>query len=136
MTTSRKSIEVVAAIIVDGQRVLATQRGRGEWKDYWEFPGGKVEPGETCEQALQREIHEELDTDISVGRRLTTIDYDYPAFHLRMHCFLCRILSGQPTLIEHEDANWLTVAELRCLHWLPADKLILDLIDEACLRTI
>lgn len=116
---------MVAAIIVARGRVLSTQRGSGEWKDYWEFPGGKVEAGETAEHALQREIHEELDMDISVGRKLTTIDYDYPRFHLTMHCYLCRMLSGQPTLIEHETARWLLPTELNSVGWLPADETIL-----------
>ena len=134
MTTGRKNIEVVAAIIAKEERVLATQRSSGEWKDYWEFPGGKVEPGETNEEALQREIHEELATEISVGRLLTTIDYDYPSFHLKMHCYLCRILSGYPTLLEHEAACWLLLDELNNVRWLPADELILPLIDESCIK--
>ena len=133
MTTDRKCLEVVAAIIVAGRRVLATQRGVGEWKDYWEFPGGKIERGETAGQALQREIREELDIDISVGRLLTTIDFDYPNFHLKMHCFLCGILSGHPRLIEHEAARWLSLAELHSVNWLPADELIIDMIDESCM---
>ena len=133
MTTDRKCLEVVAAIIVAGRRVLATQRGIGEWKDYWEFPGGKIERGETAGQALQREIREELDIDISIGRLLTTIDFDYPNFHLKMHCFLCGILSGHPRLIEHEAARWLSLAELHSVNWLPADELIIDMIDESCM---
>ena len=134
MTTERKNIEVVAAIIAKEGRMLATQRSSGEWKDYWEFPGGKVEPGETNEGALRREIHEELDTDIIVGRQLTTIEYDYPYFHLKMHCYLCRILSGHPTLLEHEAACWLSLDELNNVRWLPADELILPLIDESCIK--
>ena len=134
MTTGRKSIEVVAAIIAKEERVLATQRSSGEWKDYWEFPGGKVEPGETNEAALRREIREELATEISVGRLLTTIDYDYPSFHLEMHCYLCHILSGHPTLLEHEAACWLSLDELNNVRWLPADELVLPLIDERCIK--
>ena len=134
MTTGRKSIEVVAAIIAKEERVLATQRSSGEWKDYWEFPGGKVEPGETNEAALRREIREELATEISVGRLLTTIDYDYPSFHLEMHCYLCHIRSGHPTLLEHEAACWLSLDELNNVRWLPADELVLPLIDERCIK--
>ena len=133
MTESRKDVEVVAAIIVDSGHVLATERS-GEWAGYWEFPGGKIERGETAEEALKREIHEELATDISVGRLLTTIDYDYPHFHLRMHCYLCRIISGHPTLLEHEAACWLSLDELNNVRWLPADVLILPLIDEICIK--
>lgn len=132
--TGRKCIEVVAAIIVEHGRVLATQRGSGEWKDYWEFPGGKIEPNETPEQALRREIHEELDTDIHVGRRLITINYDYPRFHLTMHCYLCRLQGGRPTLLEHEASRWLSVNELRSVKWLPADDEVLNAIDERALQ--
>ena len=129
MTESRKDVEVVAAIIVDSGHVLATERS-GEWEGYWEFPGGKIECGETAEKALKREIHEELATDISIGRLLTTIDYDYPLFHLKMHCYLCSILSGQPTLLEHKAMRWLSLTELHSVRWLPADELIIDLIEE------
>ena len=116
-----KRIEVVAAIIRDDAgRIFATQRGYGEWKDWWEFPGGKIEPGESRPQALQREIREELAADIEVGELLRTIDYDYPAFHLTMHCFLCR-LTGSVTLLEHEAARWLAPSELTSVRWLPAD---------------
>ena len=124
--TSGKEIEVVAALIVEGGRVLATQRGSGEWKDYWEFPGGKVEPGETREEALRREIREELAMDIRVDRLLTTIDYDYPRFHLKMHCYWCRLHAGRPTLLEHEALRWLSASELRSVHWLPADEQLID----------
>ena len=126
----RKYIEVVAAIICDGGRVFATQRGYGEWKDWWEFPGGKMEPGETPEAALCREIREELATRISVGERLTTVEYDYPKFHLTMHCILCTIVSGDLKLLEHEAAKWVTKETLRSVDWLPADRLILDKIEE------
>ena len=127
MAPDRKSIEVVAAIIRDEKgRIFATQRGYGEWKDWWEFPGGKIEPGESKEQALQREIREELAAEIEVGELLRTIDYDYPRFHLTMHCFLCR-LTGSVTLLEHEAARWLTSSELPSVRWLPAD---IELIEE------
>ncbi len=117
-----KQIEVVAAIIHDGHgRIFATQRGYGEWKDYWEFPGGKMEPGETPEEALQREIWEELETRIAVERLVETVEWDYPAFHLTMHCYLCHVESGHLELKEHEAARWLTNAELESVEWLPAD---------------
>ncbi len=116
-----KSIEVVAAIIVDGERIFATQRGYGEFKDGWEFPGGKIERGETPGQALVREIKEELDTEIEVGKLVETVEYDYPEFHLTMHCFFCRIRSGNLTLREHEAAKWLLPEELDSVDWLPAD---------------
>ena len=117
-----KQIEVVAAVIYDaGGRIFATQRGYGEWKDWWEFPGGKIEANETPQQALQREIHEELDTTIIVGERMRTIDYDYPKFHLTMHCYRCQ-LNGNITLREHEAARWLKPQELQSVQWLPADK--------------
>lgn len=116
-----KRIEVVAAIIIRDGRVFATQRGYGEWKDYWEFPGGKMEPGETPEEALRREIREELATEIEVGELLTTVEYDYPNFHLTMHCYLCTVVSGHLSLLEHEDARWLAQDELDSVNWLPAD---------------
>lgn len=121
----RKHIEVVAAIICDGDRVFATQRGYGEWKDWWEFPGGKMEPGETPEVALCREILEELTTRICVGERLTTVEYDYPKFHLTMHYYLCTVMSGELTLLEHEAAKWLGLDELDSVRWLPADELVI-----------
>ncbi len=122
----RKTIEVVAAVIFDEQgRIFATQRGYGEWKDWWEFPGGKMEAGETPEQALRREIHEELAAEIEVGELLRTIDYDYPDFHLTMHCFMCR-LEGRVTLLEHEAAKWLAPSELDSVRWLPADEEIIE----------
>ena len=127
MPTERKHIEVVAAIIQDEtSRIFATQRGYGDWKDWWEFPGGKIEAGETPQQALKREIREELDAEIEVGELLRTIDYDYPQFHLTMHCFLCR-LNGEVTLKEHEAAKWLLPEDLDLVKWLPADE---DLIEE------
>lgn len=116
-----KTIEVVAAIIKDGDKFFATQRGYGEFKDGWEFPGGKMEPGESPEQALIREIKEELDTEIEVGQLVETVEYDYPQFHLTMHCFICSIKSGNLVLKEHEAAKWLTKDTLDSVDWLPAD---------------
>lgn len=116
-----KTIEVAAAIIVKDNKVFATQRGYGEFKDGWEFPGGKLEPGESAQEALVREIREELDVDIRVGRLLETVEYDYPEFHLTMHCFICELLSEEIVLKEHEDARWLKEEELDTVDWLPAD---------------
>jgi len=122
-----KRIEVVAAIIHNGEgRVFATQRGYGDWQDYWEFPGGKMEAGESPEDALKREIWEELETRIVIERLIKTIEYDYPKFHLTMHCFCCRIESGNLILKEHEAARWLSRDELDSVDWLPADKELLD----------
>lgn len=124
-----KTIEVVAAVIFDEQgRIFATQRGYGEWKDWWEFPGGKMEAGETSEQALKREIHEELDAEIAVCELLRTIDYDYPDFHLTMHCFKCKLSESHVTLLEHEAAKWLAPSELHSVRWLPADEQIIDIL--------
>ena len=115
-------IEVVAAIIHNSEgRIFATQRGYGEWKDYWEFPGGKIELGESPEEALRREIWEELETKIVVENYVTTVEYDYPKFHLTMHCYLCTLLSDALHLNEHEDARWLRRDELASVEWLPAD---------------
>lgn len=116
-----KTIRVVAAIILDDDKVFATQRGYGEFKDGWEFPGGKIDKGETPEEALVREIKEELDTQIEVINLLDTIEYDYPNFHLSMDCFICKIRSGTLVLKEHEAAKWLTKEELYSVDWLPAD---------------
>lgn len=116
-----KTVNVVAAIIQDGDKIFATQRGYGEFKDDWEFPGGKIEKGETPQQALRREIEEELDIEITVGDMLTVVEYDYPTFHLSMQCFLCKIESGKLTLKEHEAAKWLTRDQLDSVDWLPAD---------------
>ena len=122
-----KTIEVVAAIIHDAEgRIFATQRGYGDMKDGWEFPGGKMEQGETPEEALEREILEELDTRIQVERLVTTVEYDYPKFHLTMHCYWCSIESGQLTLKEHEAARWLTIEQINSVDWLPADKVVVD----------
>lgn len=118
----RKHIQVVAAIIERDGCIFATQRGYGEWKDWWEFPGGKMEVGEAPEDALRREIREELATEIEVGRLLTTVEYDYPTFHLTMYCYLCNIISGDLSLLEHEDARWLAMDELDSVKWLPADE--------------
>ena len=122
-----KHIEVVAAVIRDTEeRIFATQRGYGEWKDWWEFPGGKMEAGEAPEEALRREIWEELETRIAVERLLQTVEYDYPVFHLTMHCYLCRVESGALTLKEHEAARWLTKHELDSVRWLPADVQVIE----------
>ena len=116
-----KTIEVVAAVIIKDGKVFATQRGYGQWKDWWEFPGGKIEPGECPQEALVREIREELDAEIEVGGLLETVEWDYPDFHLTMHCFICRLLSDSLHLNEHEDATWLTRKTLDSVQWLPAD---------------
>ena len=132
MMETRKKIEVVAAVILQDGKLFATQRGYGEWKDWWEFPGGKIESGETPGEALKREIREELATEIEVKELLTTIDYDYPKFHLTMHCYLCTILSGQPSLLEHEDARWLEMDEMNSVRWLPADKDVIEKFFQPC----
>lgn len=124
------TLQVVAAVIRDGGRIFATQRGYGEHKDGWEFPGGKIEQGETPRQALAREIKEELDTEISVGEYLTTVEYDYPAFHLSMQCYWCAIVEGTPVLKEHEAARWLDLDSLDSVAWLPADLSVVELIRE------
>jgi 8-oxo-dGTP diphosphatase len=129
-----KTIRVVAAVIIENngknRKVFATQRGYGEYKDGWEFPGGKIEAGETAEQALAREIREELNTDIAVQEEIGTVEWDYPDFHLSMQCFRCRVLSGALTLNEHEAARWLTAETLRAVDWLPADREILDPVEK------
>ena len=123
-----KAVKVVAAIIAEKGRIFATQRGYGEFKDGWEFPGGKIEEGETPQQALVREIQEELDTEVEVGDLLGTVEYDYPTFHLSMQCFLCRIKVGSLNLKEHEAARWLAEDELDSVDWLPADIEVLEWI--------
>ena len=126
-----KQIEVVAALIKQENKVLATQRGYGEWKDGWEFPGGKIEAEETPEAALRREILEELAVEVEVQSRLVTVEYDYPQFHLMMHCYWCRLLKGEPTLLEHEAARWLTRDQLDSVDWLPADLEVVAAIKQA-----
>ena len=116
-----KTVRVVAAIIIENDKVFAIQRGYGEFKDGWEFPGGKIEPGETPEEAIVREIKEELDTEVEVIELLDTVEYDYPNFHLSMGCFICKIKSGDLVLKEHEAAKWLTKDTLGSVEWLPAD---------------
>lgn len=123
-----KTIEVVAAIIVRDGEVFATQRGYGEWRGWWEFPGGKIEPGECPQEALVREIREELDTEIEVGGLLEIVEWDYPAFHLTMHCFMCTLLSESMHLNEHEASAWLTRDTLDSVKWLPADAGLVDII--------
>jgi 8-oxo-dGTP diphosphatase len=122
-----KEIEVVAAIIHDDEgRIFATQRGYGDYKDGWEFPGGKMEPGESPEEALKREIWEELETKIVVEHLVQTVEYDYPKFHLKMHCFWCQIESGGLILKEHEAAKWLSLSNLDSVDWLPADLIVVQ----------
>ena len=133
-TNMRKTIKVVAAIIRKENSVFATQRGYGEYKDWWEFPGGKIESGETPEAALKREIKEELDSDIVVEQYLTTVEHDYPEFHLSMDCYWCRLESGKPTLLEHEAAIWLPVDNLQQVNWLPADVLVVEAIEKSLLK--
>ena len=123
-----KTIRVVAAIILADNKIFATQRGYGEFKDGWEFPGGKIEPDETPEHAIIREIKEELDTEIKVGNLISTIEYDYPTFHLSMDCFWCEIVRGNLVLKEAQDARWLTKENLFNVNWLPADKTIIEII--------
>ena len=125
-----KTIEVVAAIIIKDGEVFATQRGYGEWQGWWEFPGGKIEPGETPQEALVREIREELDADISVGALLETVEWDYPTFHLTMHCYLCTLLSDSLNLNEHQAAAWLTPQTLTTVKWLPADEELVERLRE------
>ena len=129
----KKVIRVVAAIIREGNKIFATQRGYGEFKGGWEFPGGKMESGEAPEQALIREIREELDTEIAVGELIDTVEYDYPEFHLSMDCFWAEIISGELVLKEHEDAKWLTKDEIDTVEWLPADVALIEKIKQ-CLE--
>ena len=127
-----KSIEVVAAIIRKDDKIFATQRGYGDWKDWWEFPGGKMEPGETPEEALRREIQEELSTEIFVDKFLCTVEYDYPKFHLTMHCYWCSLVSEGLHLNEHEAAKWLSIEQIESVKWLPADLEVVEKIKELC----
>ena len=136
-----KRIEVVAGVVcadavvcpggmhVPGVKFLATQRGYGDYKDFWEFPGGKMEAGESPEQALVRELKEELAIDVRVGEFICTVEYDYPGFHLTMHCFYCTIAGGTPELLEHEAARWLNREELRSVNWLPADMEVVEALE-------
>lgn len=130
-----KQITVSGAIILrtnpetDKKEIFATQRGYGDWKGWWEFPGGKIEQGETPEQCIVREIREELATEVKAEKIIDVVDYDYPTFHLTMHCILCTIVSGELKLLEHENAKWLSSETLRSVKWLPADELILDKIE-------
>ncbi len=125
-----KKINVVAAVVVKDGRVFATQRGYGEFKDGWEFPGGKIEAGEVPEDALRREIREELETEVNVGELIDTIEYDYPAFHLSMRCYACSIVKGNLHLVEHEAARWLSVEQLDAVKWLPADITLIPKVAE------
>ena len=125
-----KHVEVVAAVIRRGDEIFATKRGYGDMKGGWEFPGGKMEKGESKEEVLVREIREELDSEILVKDYIATVEYDYPRFHLTMHCFFCELKEGELILKEHEDARWLTLDTLEDVAWLPADLLILDQVRE------
>lgn len=133
-----RKIEVVAAVIRKGDRIFATQRGYGEFKDFWEFPGGKMEPGESAEEALHREIMEELDAKIGIVRKIDTVEHDYPDFHITLHCFLCDLLEKHMELKEHEAARWLSAGQLDSVRWLPADMSLIsrlkDLLSHAGLR--
>ena len=126
-----KTIKVVAAVIKDANRICATARGYGDYKGWWEFPGGKVEQGETPQQALVREIKEELDTEISVGELIDTVEYDYPAFHLSMDCFWAEVVAGSLQLIEAAEAKWLTKETLDSVKWLPADITLIEKIKQS-----
>ena len=125
-----KTINVVAAVIRDKNRVLATARGYGDYKGFWEFPGGKIEEGETPEDALVREIQEELDIHIEINEYITTVEYDYPQFHLSMQCYFCNRISGNLTLKEAESSRWLSKEQLYSVKWLPADAKIVKYIKE------
>jgi 8-oxo-dGTP diphosphatase len=125
-----KRIEVVAAIIVKDNKIFATKRGYGDFKGWWEFPGGKIEPGESPEDALKREIMEELDAEISVGDLIETVEWDYPEFHLTMHCFICSLVSESWHLKEHDDSAWLTGENPASVNWLPADLLLIEKISQ------
>ena len=130
-TEERKSIRVAAAVIRKDDRIFSTQRGYGNYKDWWEFPGGKIEPGETPQEALVREIREELDTGIRVGELLSSVEYNYPEFHLSMDCFWCEIDEEHLTLLEHEAARWIPISDLRQVKWLPADEEVLQAIEQS-----
>ena len=130
MNINRKTIRVVVAVITNGSKIFTTQRGYGEFQGFWEFPGGKIEEGETPQEALVREIKEELETEIVVEDLIDTIEYDYPKFHLSMDCFWAEIVSGNLTLKEHESAKWLTKDEFDTVKWLPADITLIEKIRE------
>ena len=125
-----KTVKVVAAIIIKDDKFFATQRGYGEFKDGWEFPGGKVEEGETPEEALKREIKEELDADIEVGELFDVVEYDYPKFHLSMNCYICRLTNEHMEIREHEAAKWLTKEDIESVNWLPADTMTVKKLEE------
>jgi len=125
-----KTIEVVAGVIKNGNKIFATQRGYGDFKGGWEFPGGKMEPGETPQQALARELKEELTVDASVGDFICTVEYDYPNFHLTMHCFYCTVIAGELKLLEHEAAKWLEKENIRSVDWLPADIAVVEALEK------
>ena len=131
MQNTKKCIVVAAAIIMEDGKIFATQRGYGKFKDGWEFPGGKIEQGETPQQAAKREVMEELDTEIEVGELFDTVEYDYPDFHLTMHCFLCTVKSGDLVLKEHEAARWRTRETLNSVDWLPADIELIEKLRES-----
>ena len=126
---TKKTIHVVAAILIQDGRLLATQRGYGPWKDWWEFPGGKVEQGEEPREALRREMQEELAVNIEAGKLVASVEYDYPDFHLSMLCFRCRVVADRLTLLEHEAARWLSQEELDAVRWLPADVEVIRQLD-------
>ena len=125
-----KKIDVVAAIIKRGDEILATQRGYGNYEGWWEFPGGKIESGETPEQALVREIREELRADIAIEKHIIDVSHDYPEFHIDMQCFLCSLVGDELTLVEHEDAKWLDAEHVKSVKWLPSDIEVVDALQE------
>ncbi len=126
----KKTIRVTAAVIHEDGRIFATQRGYGDYKDWWEFPGGKIEPGESPEECIVREIREELSATVAVERKICTVEWDYPKFHLSMDCFLCRVAEGELRLLEHEAARWLSRDETDSVHWLPSDVEVLEKLKE------
>ena len=126
-----KTIRVVAVVIRDGEKIFATMRGYGDFKGLWEFPGGKIEPGETPQEALKREIREELASEISVGELIDTVEFDYPTFHLSMDCFWCQLIRGDLELLEAAEARWLTKETLKSVEWLPADLGLIERIEKA-----